>query len=860
MGSALNEAEITDQLEQFHNVGMGGVEVSPIYGVPGTESRWTPFLSERWVELLAHTLREAERLDVGVDLIAGTGWPYGGPWVTAADAPRRLLWQATSAAAGEFMAEGGVLLATSTPDTSGSVLRLSTVLTGQQVKRAAPGGEGHVLDPLSGAAVRRYLGAFDSALSALGRNPGLRCVFNDSYEVFGANTTPGILAGFAARRGYDLRGEVRALHGDGDPDTVRRVRADYRETIGDLLREEFGEAWADWARSHGLKTRYQAHGSPGNPLDLYALSDIPETEIFGPARLREGGMAALRPAPPDFGEEEEALICKMASSAAHVAGKQLCSSESFTWLGEHGCVPLEHAKAEVDTLLTLGINHIFFHGTPSSPADADWPGWMFYASTHIAPTNPWWRDLPTLNAYIARCQSVLQAGGPDSDVLLYFPYHDLLAGEEGAKDDLQFLTVHRTGSWLRGNLPTFAGAARDLRAGGWDYDLVSDTQLIADISVENGQLAATGGARYRALVVVGCNRVPPDTLERIADLATAGARVLVVGDLPGDVPGLTTLPARRARAEAAREQLRDLPDRVTIGPNLPNLLILAHIPREPMADSGIEFIRRIGDDGSRTYFLANPGRADFRGGLPLAHGGADVTILDPLNGKTAAGKAHVGPSGQTHVALSLPAGGSTILIFPPAPETPAGPPSASAGRPLDLSPSSGPIRETSQILSGPWQVDFLEGGPTLPASRTLETLSDWTTWPDADELRAFSGTARYRITFDASVDTDDPPWLDLGVVCHSARVLVNGQNVGTLIARPWRLALDIPLLPSGNVLEIEVTNLMANRLADLERRVGDQWRPFLFVGIHYQAFDAAEWEPLPSGLIGPVRFCLTRVE
>jgi len=50
-----------------------------------------------------------------------------------------------------------------------------------------------------------------------------------------------------------------------------------------------------------------------------------------------------------------------------------------------------------------------------------------------------------------------------------------------------------------------------------------------------------------------------------------------------------------------------------------------------------------------------------------------------------------------------------------------------------------------------------------------------------------------------------------------------------------------------------VTNLMANRLADLERRRGAEWRPFLMVNIHYKPFDAATWKPTPSGLLGPVR-------
>ncbi|RYG87543.1 MAG: glycoside hydrolase, partial [Alphaproteobacteria bacterium] len=94
MGGALTNAEITLSLERFHDAGFGGVEVSPIYGARGYEDRAVAFLSPEWMALFAHTLREAEQLDMGVDLIAGTGWPFGGPWVSDADSASHL-WMET---------------------------------------------------------------------------------------------------------------------------------------------------------------------------------------------------------------------------------------------------------------------------------------------------------------------------------------------------------------------------------------------------------------------------------------------------------------------------------------------------------------------------------------------------------------------------------------------------------------------------------------------------------------------------------------------------------------------------------------------------------------------------------------------
>jgi hypothetical protein len=365
--------------------------------------------------------------------------------------------------------------------------------------------------------------------------------------------------------------------------------------------------------------------------------------------------------------------------------------------------------------------------------------------------------------------------------------------------------------------------------------MVSDRQLTADVRTEEGgRLAGKGGAEYRVLLVAHCHRMPPETLERIAELVEAGATVLFAGGLPEDVPGLADLEARRARLRAARRRLENHP-RVRTGSEVGVLLEAAGVPREAMADRGLEFVRRRTGDRRRVYFVSNPGRADVRGWVPLAHPATDVTLLDPMTG--AAGAAVVGTQG---VYLDLPAGASLLLRTADptgAPDWPYHEP-AGAGTPL----------------ADGWSVEFLEGGPTLPAARNAPALADWTTWGDP-AVRDFSGIARYTLSFDAPGDGADAFTLELGRVCHSARVRLNARDLGTVLARPWRVTVPTGLLePTGNTLEIEVTNLMANRLAALEREKGAEWRPFLMVNIHYKPFDAASaWAPAPSGLVGPVR-------
>jgi hypothetical protein len=164
------------------------------------------------------------------------------------------------------------------------------------------------------------------------------------------------------------------------------VLADYRETISDLLLDTFTTEWSAWAKRHGRQVRNQAHGSPANILDLYAASDIPETE----------------------GSEIQRF--KWATSAAHVAGRPRVSAEAATWLGEHFRVRLADVRDAVDRFFVAGVNHIVYHGTAYSPLGDPWPGWQFYASVEFNPQNAWWDDFRALNTYVARAQSFLQSG------------------------------------------------------------------------------------------------------------------------------------------------------------------------------------------------------------------------------------------------------------------------------------------------------------------------------------------------------------------------------------------------------------------------------------------------------------------
>lgn len=798
MGSAVDSANLTRELEALAAAGLGGVEVTSIYGVRGSDHAPVPYLSDRWIQLLLHAAGEARRMGMGLDMPPGSGWRMGGPGVPLEDAGVNLRIEADT---------------------------VETRFSGDRVKRAAPGGEGYAIDPFSRTAVRHFLDAYGARFAAVPKGT-IRAIFHDSFEYTGDGSTE-LFDAFLRRRGYDLRRHLAALCGQGDADTVARVKSDYRETMDEMLLENLLRPFTAWAHAHGSLSRNQAHGSPGNLLDLYAASDIPETELFGPLG----------------GDGSDPFVSKFATSAAHVAGHRLASAETGTWLGEHFTVTLDQLKQEIDQLFVSGVNHIIYHGAAYSPRDAAWPGWLFYASTDLNPRDALWRDLPALNRYVARVQSVLQLGRPDNDVLLYWPVYDNWHDTTGLRSSF---TVERPSWFHEKPVGAVAQVLWDSGGGGgYGFDYVSDRLLQEHVSASD----------YRAIVVPPTEHMPPETFARLLDLAQAGATVIFVARLPSDVPGLSRLEERRRQLKNAEgrvvlgavdpngvRQAAIGKGRVLVGDRVEQLLDAAGVRRECIVDhSGVRFVRRRHESG-HLYFISNAGSTTLDGWVPLAVSARVVAIMDPMSGQTGVARLRTGKGtdGPAEVYLRLEPGAAVVL------------------RTFDHAVAGAPWRYQVPVgaaveLRGTWSVSFVAGGPLLPAAFSTDTLVSWTELGD-EETRRFSGTARYTIRFDAPPGDTSSYLLDLGRVAESARVRLNGNELGTIFARPFAVETG-PLRRTGNELEIEVTNLSANRIRDLDRR-GVPWKVFEdinFVGIDYKPFDASGWPVRPSGLLGPVR-------
>jgi hypothetical protein len=898
LGSQVKKNDLTTVMQQYQQAGLGGLEITPIYGVQKEEDQYIPFLSPRWMDVFAHTLKEGKRLNLGIDLANATGWPFGGPWIGDEDACKNMQVKTYTLNAGErlndtiqFIQEPLIRTENYKPLKIENVLQplsanknmqalsidqvrfvrplpLQTVMAysdagesieltgkvdangklnwtapkgkwnlyalfmgwhGKQVERAAPGGEGNVIDHFSASALQHYLAKFDEAFKNFDIS-SLRGFFNDSYEVDDArgqsNYTPLLFQEFKKRRGYDLKTELPALFTKSHSDRTNRILCDYRMTIDELILEDFTGEWKKWAKSKGKIVRNQSHGSPANTLDLYGVVDIPETE------------------------GTEILRIKFAPSTSHVMGKQLAASESATWLNEHFISSLSDVKKALDVYFIGGVNHIVYHGTTYSPPSEPWPGRLFYAAVEFDQVNPFWNNFSVLNNYVTRTQSFLQQGKPENDVLLYFPIYDKYS--EPARD----LLLHFDGMKPDFNGTPFEIAATMMQEKGYAFDYISDRQ-IENIQTANSKIL-TGGTAYQTIVLPAAKFMKATTFQHLVELVKNGATVIAYKNLPSDVPGFGQLDKNTASLKSLLNQLHFQSSandvqvaavgkgKFILGNDLEELLKAALIRKEPMTEQGLQFNRRKMPNGNAVYFIANRSGKKADNWVMLQTKANGAALYNPMTGQSGVAQYRKTTDGFIEVYLPMNVDESFIV------ET------SGKGIAGNYYPYIRPTAAKTEI-AGTWQLNFTDGGPVLPARVTLNALQPWTDLAD-NSYKIFSGTATYSINFKKPSGNAQQYLLDLGKVYESAQLFINGKKLATLIGPDYITVIDAKEFKADNLVEIKVSNSMANRIIDMDKRKVT-WKKFNNTNFPARLaqnrgadgiFDASKWEPRISGLAGPV--------
>jgi hypothetical protein len=461
-----------------------------------------------------------------------------------------------------------------------------------------------------------------------------------------------------------------------------------------------------------------------------------------------------------------------------------------------------------------GVTHLVFHTYTHNPrTDFLPPGTSFGSGigTPFLRGQTWWKHMPEFNAYLSRCSYLLERGKPVSDVLWY------LGDEINHKPDQNYPFPE-----------------------GFKYDYCNPDVLLNRLTVKDGMLVTPEGISYRVLWIPDAPRMLPQTLENIYTLIKDGATV--IGNAPKGIVTLTGGKNAQKRFDAAVKKIwgKTVPKGVqkigkgTLVSGTTLDVALNELKIEPDVTGGDALWVHRKIEGADWYFVCAPQGKGFNGTLDFRTQGS-VELWDPVTGSITkiAGKNN---GKRTSIALDLPKSGSCFLVFKP---------SGESGK-ISVAKKSEGI-STDIPFNRPWTLSFPSGWGA-PSSIDIHQLQAWKDLDIAPEAKAFSGTVTYTTTFDAKDMAPGTVFsLDLGRVEMIAVVSLNGKQLRTLWAPPYRLDLTENIQSGINTLSIEVTSTWFNRLvydAGQPEATRKTWT------INGPSKDAGLRD---SGLLGPVK-------
>jgi hypothetical protein len=216
------------------------------------------------------------------------------------------------------------------------------------------------------------------------------------------------------------------------------------------------------------------------------------------------------------------------------------------------------------------------------------------------------------------------------------------------------------------------GAPREFRAppeaeiaphirGGYGFDGCSAEVVLTRMSVKDGRLVLPDGMSYRTLVLPPVATMTPALLNKIKGLADAGG--MIVGDAkpPRKSPSLADMGAGDERVEKTAAALW-ASGKILTGKTAQEFLAERGVPPDFSATPLLRHIhRRIGD--ADVYFVANPQPNRVEAVASFRVGGRQPELWWPDSGRMESSLTFQETNGVTRVALNLDPSGSVFVVF-----------------------------------------------------------------------------------------------------------------------------------------------------------------------------------------------------
>ncbi|MEO3405435.1 glycosyl hydrolase [Mucilaginibacter sp. CAU 1740] len=710
-----------------------------------------------------------------------------------------------------FVNDEGVLEWTAPPG-QWTILRVGHVNAGKKNGPAPPEGTGWECDKLSAnganAQFAGYIGRLSGSEGPL-KNGLLTGMIMDSWECGSQTWTANMETEFQQRTQYSLRKWLPALMGYvlTDQETTFRFLRDWKGVINDLFTNNFYGRMTALAKKNNLSVSYETSAGdvfPGDIMEYYKFADVPMCEFWQPITPGFVGSLNFKPIKP-------------CASAARLYGKPRVAAEAFTSFDLTYDEQWQMLKEVANVNMAEGVTHLVYHTYTHNPrTDFLPPGTSFGAhiGTPFLRGETWWKHMPYLNAYFARCGYLLERGKPVSDVLWY------LGDEIDHKPD-------QNAAFLEG----------------FKYDYCNPDALLHRLSVTNGMITTPDGLSYKVLWLPATTHMLPQTLEKLNQLVRAGA--VVIGNAPKQLGTLVGGKNAQQRFSAmvksiwGNENSKGMRNvgKGTVIARTPLSTALNQLKMTPDVggDSVLWVHRKI--EGADWYFVAAPKGKAFKGKLDFRTSG-NAEIWDPVNGsvKPVTGN---NENDRTSIDFDLTQGSSCFVVF------------NHNGKAADA-----PVTNivSTQTIGNNWTLEFPDNWGA-PRSVQLNELKPWKDIDMPEEGKAFSGTATYTTTFDATgADVANSFILNLGKVAMIAKGTVNGKDVGTVWSTPYQLDISKALTPGKNTLQVEVTSTWFNRLVYDANQPEEKRKTWTIDG------PSKDEQLRTSGLLGPVTLLVEKTK
>ena len=716
------------------------------------------------------------------------------------------------------MAEDGTLN-WNIPEGRWNVIRLGYSLTGRENHPASPEATGFEVDKLNPQYVRNYftnyLDQYKDATGGLMGKRGLQYIITDSWEAGTQNWTDNMAEEFLARRGYELTPWLPALTGKviSSAKESDEFLWDFRRTLEELVAEYHYDQSTEILAERGMGRYSESHEGGraliADGMEVKRTAAVPMSATWTPGGFGGPG--------PDVAIRHKADV-RESASVSHIYGQKFVAAESLTAMGTAWAWSPRLLKPIADMMLASGLNRFVIHTSVHQPVDDKIPG------LGLGPFGQWFTRHETWaeqaiawTTYLARSSYMLQQGDFVADVAyLYGESHNIteLFGNELP------------------DVPT-----------GYEYDFINADALLNVLEVDDGKITSPGGAGYKILVLdkSTANMTLP-VLKRIKEMVNAGA--VVYGNKPLHTPSLKD---DVEQFNALVDELWPIENginslglgKIYIGYTLSDVLESEKITPDfsytrPADDTELLYVhRQLGDID--IYWVNNRNDRVEELEATFRISGKEAEIWHPEKG--AIDKvSYTIENNLTTVPLALSQNDAVFVVF------------RNKAKSDSYTAPHASKTELAEI-SGPWNVSFVSKVGT-PFQATFETLSPWNE-NSVNNIKYFSGSGTYKKKIDVPVEwlnDGSTICLDLGEVENLAEVRINGESMGIVWKKPFRVNITSALHEGENELEIEVINLWVNRL------IGDA-QPGVEKKLTYTTmpFYRADSPLKPSGLLGPVR-------